>query len=172
MTQRRTTSDLITVLLVDDDTQLRRFCREFLKGVGFRVLEAADGLEALLTMIQQQGTIDLLITDLAMPGMSGAELGRAFRKMWPSVKVLFMSGMSREAVAEEIPPGCPFLPKPFLPAGLVAAVDACIGQRGKHATNTSQRLSRRPRYDQRSAGTRHLPLLESSSHQRRRCLPG
>ena len=71
----------ITVLLVDDDDQLRVFCRDLVMDNGFTVLEAQNGLEALLTSVQHQGAIDLLITDLEMPGISGMELGRPPRRL-------------------------------------------------------------------------------------------
>jgi DNA-binding response OmpR family regulator len=121
----------ITVLLVDDDDQLRGFCRSLLTKNGFMVLEAQNGLEALLTSVQHQGGIDLLITDLEMPGISGTELGRAFNELWPGVNVLYLSGSPRETVGDQLPADCAFLAKPFAPNALVDAVgDALVREYG------------------------------------------
>jgi two-component system cell cycle sensor histidine kinase/response regulator CckA len=122
----RTKLDPITILLVDDDDQLREFCRNLLAANGFRVLEADNGLEALLIATQHQGAIHLLITDLVMPRISGVKLGRAFKEIWPGVNVLYVSGSPRETVGGELPPDCAFLPKPFVPGALVKAVENCI----------------------------------------------
>jgi DNA-binding NtrC family response regulator len=115
-------SEPITVLLVDDDDHVRGFCRSLLTGNGFTVLEAHNGLEALLTSVQHRGAIDLLVTDLEMPGISGIELGWAFNELWPSVNVLYVSGSPRETVGDQLPVDCAFLPKPFGPYALVNAI--------------------------------------------------
>jgi DNA-binding response OmpR family regulator len=112
--------------LVDDDDQVRQFCRSILTEGGFTVLEAHNGLEALLTSIQHQGAIDLLITDLEMPGMSGLELGWAFHKFRPSVNVLYVSGSPRETVGDQPPADCAFLAKPFAPDALMDAAHALL----------------------------------------------
>ena len=124
--QPRGGSEPITVLLVDDDDQVRGFCRSLLRENSFTVLEAHDGLEALLTSIQHRGAIDLLITDLEMPGISGIELGRAFNELWPSVNVLYISGSPKETVGDQLPADCAFLPKPFAPDALVDAVGCAV----------------------------------------------
>jgi CheY-like chemotaxis protein len=130
----------VTVLLVDDDDQMLRFCRSLLTATGFTVLEADNGFEALLTSVQHQGAIDLLITDVIMPGISGGELGRAFNELWPSVRVLYVSGSPRETVGDQLPADCAFLAKPFPPDALVDAVgDAMV--RGYGATGTERNLS-------------------------------
>ena len=121
-TQPRTASSPITVLLVDDDDQVRGLCRSLLTEKGFTVLEARNGLEALLTSIQHQGAIDLLITDLEMPRMSGLELVWAFHKFRPGVNVLYVSGSPRDTVGAQLPAGCAFLAKPFAPDALADAV--------------------------------------------------
>jgi two-component system cell cycle sensor histidine kinase/response regulator CckA len=84
--------NLTTVLLVDDDDQLRPFCRDWLDENGFRVLEAKNGLEALLVAANHDGAIDVLITDLEMPRISGTELARVFKAIWPTISVLYLSG--------------------------------------------------------------------------------
>jgi two-component system cell cycle sensor histidine kinase/response regulator CckA len=118
----------ITVLLVDDDDQVRGFCRSLLTANGFTVLEAHNGLDALLTSVQRHGAIDLLLTDLVMPGINGVELGRTFNQLWPGVNVMYMSGSPREAVADHLPADCVFLPKPFAPDALVRTVGSVLAR--------------------------------------------
>jgi two-component system cell cycle sensor histidine kinase/response regulator CckA len=125
----RTKLDPITILLVDDDDQVREFCRNLLAANGFRVLEADNGLEALLVATQHQGSIHLLITDLVMPRISGVKLGQVFQEIWPGVNVLYISGSPRETVGVGLPSDCAFLPKPFVPSALVKAVENCIHSR-------------------------------------------
>jgi DNA-binding NtrC family response regulator len=115
-------SGTTTTLLVDDDDVVRGFCRSLLTACGFRVLEAENGFEALLISAQFRGAIDILITDLEMPGISGAELGRAFNELWPGVNVLYVSGIPREVVGDQLPADCAFLPKPFAADALVTAI--------------------------------------------------
>jgi len=119
----------ITILLVDDDDQLRALCRSFLTVQGFQVLEADNGMDALLIAAECGRTIDVLITDLAMPGISGLDLGQAFEQIWPGVSVLYISGSGRETVGALLSQDCAFLPKPFDAEGLVRAVAACMHAR-------------------------------------------
>jgi two-component system, cell cycle sensor histidine kinase and response regulator CckA len=133
----RRASGPITVLLVDDDDQVRGFCRSLLTENGLTVLEAHDGLEALLTSIQHRGAIDLLITDVAMPGISGIELGRVFNDLWASVNVLYISPSPRDTLDDRLPADCVLLAKPFAPGSLIDAVrDAFVRGHG-----TGQKLS-------------------------------
>ena len=115
-----------TILLVDDDDQLRRMCSTFLTKSGFRVLEADNALDALLLGLEQKGAIDLLITDFEMPQISGAELGRTFQRVFPTVNILFMSGSLRMGDAAAFPSNSSFLPKPVSLQNLVQAVRSCI----------------------------------------------
>ena len=133
----RRRSDQITILLVDDDDQVRGFCRSLLTEKGFAVLEARNGLEAFLTSVQHDGAIDLLITDLEMPGISGMELGRAFTDIWPSVNVLYVSGSQSETGDDHLPAGCAFLAKPFAADALVEAIGSALVR----GCGTSQKCS-------------------------------
>lgn len=125
-TQPRTASSPITILLVDDNDQVRGLCHSLLTEKGFTVLEARNGLEALLTSIQHQGAIDLLITDLEMPGMSGLELGWALHKFRPTVSVLYISGSGWETAGLQLPADCAFLAKPFAPDALMESVGGVL----------------------------------------------
>jgi PAS domain S-box-containing protein len=113
-----------TVLLVEDEPGVRHLARDVLSRYGYRVIEAADGGEALRLAEGHAGTIDLLLTDVVMPGMSGAELAQRFRELRPGVRVLYASGYADEAVVSHGArhDGVPFLQKPFEPDDLVRRV--------------------------------------------------
>jgi CheY-like chemotaxis protein len=103
------------ILLAEDEVQIRRVFRLVLERDGYRVLAAADGQEALTMSRAFSGVIDLLLTDIEMPGMSGLALWECIRRERPETKVLLMSG--RASVR-----GLPFVRKPMTPASLKAAV--------------------------------------------------
>jgi CheY-like chemotaxis protein len=118
-----------TILVVEDDPGVRKLATLILNGQGYRVLAAGSGSEALLVSDGHKGKIDLLITDLVLPGMSGPEIARTLRAQLAPLPVLFMSGYADEVVAHEgmNPDDGAFLAKPFTPASLVASVRAAIG---------------------------------------------
>ncbi len=113
-----------TLLVVEDDEIVRSFVREVLSSSGYRVLEAADGPAALRVCEGFPGPIDLLATDVVMPGMSGYMLARHLEPLRREMKVLFISGYAAEVVlpAHLLGPGMAFLQKPFSPAALLAKV--------------------------------------------------
>jgi len=106
-----------TVLVVEDQQSVRGFVRNLLMLNGYRVLEAADGSEAMRICRQHPGEIQLVVTDLVMPGMSGRELAERIAKEQPEVKVLYMSGYTDDSVvhAGVAEAGIVFLQKPFSP---------------------------------------------------------
>jgi two-component system cell cycle sensor histidine kinase/response regulator CckA len=106
-----------TVLLVEDETSLREMLREVLETNGYSVLGARDGAEALQMAAAHSGPIQLMVTDVIMPGMTGPRLADLFAPTRPGMKVLFVSGYSDESVARYglIAPGRAFLSKPFGP---------------------------------------------------------
>jgi PAS domain S-box-containing protein len=107
-----------TVLLVEDEDAVRALVSRVLRSCGYTVLEARNGQEAIGLAEQRDADIDLLVTDLVMPRMSGRELADQLVRMRPSLRVLFMSGYTDEAVirhgVEEA--DVAFLQKPFTPA--------------------------------------------------------
>jgi two-component system, cell cycle sensor histidine kinase and response regulator CckA len=113
-----------TVLLVEDDFDVRALARMALQSMGYTVLEAKSGCEALLQSQRQKGTIHLLLTDLAMPQMSGRELAGQLTGLRPDIKVLFLSGQPDEAMVHHgmMKPDAAFLQKPFTAAGLARKV--------------------------------------------------
>jgi signal transduction histidine kinase/CheY-like chemotaxis protein len=117
-----------TILLVEDDDALRSATRRILRGRGYTILEARHGGEALLLCERYAGHIQLLLTDVVMPQMSGRELSHKLRQMRPEMKVLFMSGFSDAAAGERelIEPGAVFLSKPFSPTTLLDSIRKAI----------------------------------------------
>lgn len=113
-----------TLLLVEDDYALRRLTRAILQRAGYRVLEAAHGFEAVKICEAHDGPIQLVVTDVAMPQMSGHEVADRVARVRPEIKVLYMSGYGAEvASADRRAPGQgSFLEKPFTPESLIRAV--------------------------------------------------
>src|SRR5437588_3428761 len=113
-----------TVLVVEDQEEVRRLTRRILEGRGYRVLVAASGPEALRLAEHQAGGIDLLVTDVVMPGMSGRELGLLLGPARPRMKVLYVSGYTDESIVHHgvLEPGVAFMQKPFSAEGLARKV--------------------------------------------------
>jgi PAS domain S-box-containing protein len=108
-----------TILLVEDETNLRRLARQYLETQGYKILEAEDGAAALQIVDGHKGAIDLLLTDVIMPGMNGRELATQVGKLLPDVRVLYMSGYTEDAIGHDgtLDAGINLLQKPFsLPA--------------------------------------------------------
>jgi CheY-like chemotaxis protein len=109
-----------TILVVDDEEVIRYIITRILTEDGYRVLTARDGVEALRILEQSTDSVDLLLTDLMMPGMTGEQLARCASGMLPAPRFLFVSGYF-PARSERALPG-PLLPKPFSRTALLAAV--------------------------------------------------
>ena len=104
-----------TVLLVEDEESVRQLVRETLEAKGYKVLEANHGDAALQIASDYHGPIDMLITDVVMPGMSGRELSEQLSASDPDIKILYLSGYTEDAVVHQgvLEPGTSFLQKPF-----------------------------------------------------------
>jgi len=104
-----------TILVVEDDDALRDLAVEILTGLGYRVHAFSDAEEALFSVRESEETIDLLLTDVVMPGLSGVELANAVLEADPSVRVLYMSGYTDNAIAYHgvLDEGVNLLQKPF-----------------------------------------------------------
>ena len=111
------------ILVVEDDAEVRAYVVETLRGLGYEVLEAAGGEEALALMDRHQ-TISLLLTDVVMPGQNGRKLADAARQRQASLKVLYMTGYSRNAIVHQgrLDPGVELLQKPLTSEQLAATV--------------------------------------------------
>jgi hypothetical protein len=119
-----------TVLLVEDSDSLRPMIHEILAAAGYDVLDSADPLEAVGRAGAHHGSLDLVLTDVIMPGMSGPDLVRAVQATRPSVKVLFMSGYTSDAIGRQgvLDPGVRLLQKPFTTDALLASVRSALDQ--------------------------------------------
>jgi PAS domain S-box-containing protein len=113
-----------TILVVEDEEALRKVALRALEAAGFKVLTAADADEALMKSAQHAGDIQLLLTDVVMPGMSGRVLARELAKTRPTIEVVYMSGYTDNAIVHHgvLDAGTHFLAKPFTLAGLTQKV--------------------------------------------------
>jgi nitrogen-specific signal transduction histidine kinase/CheY-like chemotaxis protein len=121
-----------TILLVEDEAPVRSVTRQLLERNGYTVLEAADGAAALALVDGGSGGrhLDLLLTDVIMPGMSGRELAGELQARRPDLRVLYMSGYTDDAVVRHgmLEPGLAYLEKPFRPATLLRKVREVLQQ--------------------------------------------
>lgn len=111
-----------TILIVEDEAEVRTLISKIVRRLGYTVLDARDGVLALEASSRHQGPIHLVLTDIVMPGMNGPELAQKLSVTRPETKVLFMSGYPDEAVMHQglLDPGAAFIQKPFSPKGLAA----------------------------------------------------
>jgi DNA-binding NtrC family response regulator len=120
-----------TVLLVEDEPAVRTFARRMLERHGYRVIAAGNPSEALGVAGEPDVTIDIVVTDMRMPGGTGPELVEALRRRRPELPALFVSGYTDLPYAAEGPQADPryFLAKPFAGAALAAKVRAILDER-------------------------------------------
>jgi len=119
-----------TILLVEDEQALKSLTKEMLQSGGYRVLAADDPESALGILIEKKEHIDLLLTDVIMPGMSGAELSRRGRQAVPALKVIFMSGYAGDVLDRQIAPvpDLVLIEKPFSRLSLLSRVHNVMHQ--------------------------------------------
>ncbi len=118
------------ILLVEDETTVRDLAASLLKASGYTMLEASDPSEALALLARGDEPIDLMLTDIVMPGMSGPDLASRLGGPRPEMKVLYISGYAGSHVTHDaaLPPGSAFLPKPFTPEALTRKVREVLDQ--------------------------------------------
>jgi len=126
------TQNCETILLAEDSASLREMAREYLSSVGYTILEAASGEEALQKAKDFDGTIHLLLTDVVMPGMSGPDLARQIVSLRPRMKLIFVSGYTGDAIARQgvLDPSVVFIQKPYRPKALARKIREVLGAPG------------------------------------------
>jgi PAS domain S-box-containing protein len=109
-----------TILIVEDDENVRQVATRILKSNGYRVLEASNGAEALTLCEAEEDSVDLVVTDIVMPGMGGAEFAQVLRSKEPDARILFTSGYTGDVAFRQnmLHEGEAFLEKPFTPNAL------------------------------------------------------
>lgn len=121
-----------TLLLVEDEEKVRLLTRTALEGIGYSVLEASNGPEAIKLCERHTGRIDMLITDVVMPGMGGRHLAERLTSLWTHLKVLYLSGYTTDAVVRHgvLEAEVAFLQKPFSMTGLARKVREVLNSPG------------------------------------------
>ncbi len=125
-----------TILVVEDQVEVRQLAVEVLRSYGYQVLEAANGGDALLLCERNSAPIHLMVTDVIMPGMTGRELAQRLQQIRPDTKVLYISGYAAEVIANKgiLEHGVAYLPKPFAPNSLARKVREVLGNRSSEKT--------------------------------------
>lgn len=118
----QTTEGHETILLVEDEEEVRVLIRDELRKLGYRIVEARNGIEACLVATPHIGKLKLLLTDIVMPGMSGTELARHLRVIKPELKLLFISGYTDDVGIGAGDPASAYLQKPITPDALASSV--------------------------------------------------
>ena len=137
-----------TVLVIEDEEPLRSLVHTVLETAGYKVLAAPNGREALLLSRDYPGHIDLVLTDVVMPGMSGPQVVEELRGDRNHPIVLFMSGYDRDLMDQRTVCGdVNFLPKPFTPQALLFRISELLGARADSGATSSG-----PTRDARHAG--------------------
>jgi PAS domain S-box-containing protein len=113
-----------TILVVEDDADVRAYVAETLRDLKYEVLEAPDATAALGLAERRGGRIELLLSDVVLPGLNGRELARRLQVRWPALKVLFMTGYSRNAIVHQgrLDPGVEVIQKPLTQVDLAARI--------------------------------------------------
>lgn len=113
-----------TVLLVEDDARVRKWVHGELEKIGFNLLEAADGADALVIAELHRGPIDVVVTDVVMPRVTGPELVKALRALRPDAAVLYISGYPEAFIRANtsLPSDENYLQKPFKMRTLIAMI--------------------------------------------------
>ena len=150
-----------TILLVEDEANLRYLARQFLEKQGYQVLDAADGALAMQIALAHEGVIHLLLTDVIMPGMNGRELAQRVLQLRPGTKVLYMSGYTENVIGHNgtLDAGVRLLPKPFTLRDLkskVREVLDSIPSSSEAATSLQADVAR---------SSQHLPLSRAQRFQ-------
>ena len=127
-----------TILLVEDEENVRILIRDELRKLGYRIVEARNGVEACLVATPHIAKLKLLLTDIVMPGMSGTELARHLRVIKPELKLLFISGYTDDVGIGTGDPASAYLQKPFTPEALASSVRELLDVKPTNRMKVSQ----------------------------------
>jgi DNA-binding response OmpR family regulator len=121
-----------TILIVEDDKDLRGYLAEVLRNLNYRVVTTPNAQGALTILLQDDKQVDLMVTDIVMPGINGRELGKRAQALRPNLLILYMTGYSRNAIVHQgrLDEGVELLQKPVGQAQLAARIRALL-DRGK-----------------------------------------
>ena len=124
-----------TILVVEDDEVVRQLVTRILQSGGYRMLEATDGSNALQICQQCEGQIELVLTDLVMPQMSGPALTEKLQELYPGIRIVYTSGYADDAIVRHghLDPGMPFIQKPFSPNNLLQKVREVLDNGTSHS---------------------------------------
>ena len=125
-----------TALVVDDEATVRLYVKAVLQQHGFETIEAADGIEALHLLRNVAAGVDLLLSDVRMPNMDGIALARAIRAEFPAIPLILVSGYCSRKEAPDL--DVHFIPKPFTPATLLAAIGSVMKEKKEPRSETER----------------------------------
>jgi two-component system cell cycle sensor histidine kinase/response regulator CckA len=113
-----------TILVVEDEEEVRKLTAKILERQGYRILETSNGDDALLACERRKGPIHLMLADIVMPGMSGSELAKLLKPLYPEIKILYMSGYTDNAIVRHgvLEKRVNYIQKPFTTEGLARKV--------------------------------------------------
>jgi CheY-like chemotaxis protein len=127
-----------TILVVEDDPDVRKFMAQVLTSLGYTVLEAEHADGAIQALKNYSGRIDLMVTDLVMPGLGGLELAKRLARMYPNMRLLYVSGYADYAIIADLPRSggstAAYLRKPFGPAELARKVAEVLSHSSQTGT--------------------------------------
>jgi PAS domain S-box-containing protein len=131
-----------TILAVEDEEAVRNLARRILSDVGYTVLAAANGTEAMLLCERHPGAVHLMLTDMVMPQMNGKDLAERLVKLYPTLRVLFMSGYTDDAIGDHgvLDPGTHFIAKPFNAVDLTHVVREVLDETPPDQPNSGSSL--------------------------------
>ncbi|MGA6960282.1 MAG: ATP-binding protein, partial [Candidatus Acidiferrales bacterium] len=125
-----------TVLLAEDEEAVRELAGEFLRSSGYTVIEGKDGLDALEKAEQESGTIHVLVTDVVMPRMRGTELAQRLKRVYPNIKIVYMSGYLEHNTEDGFVADSAHLQKPFSRQSLLQKLREALNQEAEQALET------------------------------------
>ena len=136
-----------TILLVEDDSSVRTYLAEILRGLNYGVIIASNAQGALTVLLQDEKRVDLLLTDIIMPGLNGRELGRRAQALRPGLNVLYMTGYSRNAVMHHgrLDEGVELLQKPVSQGQLATRIRAMLDRAQERAATAPSARGRNTR---------------------------